>query len=143
MKFLKQISKCFARAILLENGFIIPDGKKDIIRIGDYYNIIAIDEEFFIKVEEISVVAETEENLVISVVYTAIHKGAKVFMADYVIKTNKNKCFWQSDAKGTLIEYAKVRFAKVMQMEKWANERFCNHFKETGHGKEINNKDTL
>ena len=127
----------------MENGFIIPVGKKDIIRIGDYYNIIAIDEEFFIKVEEVSIISETEENLVISVIYTAIHNGAKVFMADYAIKTNKKKCFWQSDVKGTLIEYAKVKFAKVTQMEKWANERFCKHFEETRHGKEINNKDTL
>lgn len=143
MKFLKQISKCFARAILLENGFIIPDGKKDIIRIGDYYNIIAIDEEFFIKVEKISIVSETEENLLISVIYTGIHNGKKVFTADYKIKTNKDKCFWQSDVKGIVTEHAKVKFAKVTQMEKWANERFCNHFEATGHGKEINNKDTL
>ncbi len=143
MKFLKQISKCFARAILLENGFIIPDEKKDIIRIGEYYKIIAIDEDFFVKVEDISVASETEENLVIAVTYTGVHNGSKVFTADYKIKINKDRCFWQSDVKGTLIEYAKVKFAKVMQMEKWANERFCNHFEETGHGKEINNKDSL
>lgn len=143
MKFLKQISKCFSRAILLENGFIFPEGNKDVIKIGEFESSIEVDTDFTVNVDKISIEHEDEESLLIAVVYTGIFREEKVFTADYKIKTNKDKCFWQSDVKGTVTEHQKVKFVKVTQMESWANERFCKHFAETGHGRQINNKDTL
>ena len=143
MNFLKQISRAFTRAIFLEMKFVTADGNKDVIIIGEYNPIIKLDTDFIVRIEKIEVEYEDEKVLNVRVAYTGIVENEEMFSVDYLLKTFKNRCFWQSDIKGQFIEHNKIRFVKVTQMEKWSNERFCAHFEATGHGRHINRRDSL
>lgn len=143
MTFFKRISKFFVKAILLEEDFVYPDGVKDKIQIREIKPTIKIADNFNITVEEIS--KEYEDDKVLSIrlkCYGTINDN-KAFYINYTIKTTKGRCFWQSDVKGQVEEYMKVGHLDCVNLEAWANERFCKHFEETRHGKYINSKDWL
>lgn len=143
MSFLRQISRAFTRAIFLEMGFVTPAGNKDIVKIGEYNPQIKLDTDFIVQIKKLEVDYEDDKQLNIKIVCEGIVADEVMFTADYILKTCKNRCFWQSDIKGTFTEHNKIKFVKVTQMEKWANERFCAHFEATGHGRHINRRDSL
>lgn len=123
---------------------ITPNGQKDIVTCKDFISEIEISPEIYLNVKKINLLLRTNGIQPIDLDYEVIFMGSIVYSCSYTINVYDKKCFWNSDIKTRQIEECgEIKHAKVVDIEMWSNKQFMKHFEETGHCKNINNRDTL
>lgn len=142
--FSKNVLRFTSKSILLYLGMITSDGQKDIIICKDVNSKIEISPEIHLNVKKINLLLRTNGIQPINVDYEVYFMGSIVYSCSYTINVHETRCFWNSDIKTVQVEQCgEIKHAKVADIETWSNKQFLKHFEETGHCKNINNRDTL